>query len=129
MDTVAMTQRRFRMKGSRDTELNSPGAPARLDSIQKQVHNRRTNLKYSRGVRFRAAVATLLVFSICHAVAAPPPARSAISDWAPAAMARAERVLVDRYGEGQRARLQRGIKQVCSSPWRAEENGDQAALE
>ena len=79
-------------------------------------------LKYSRGVRFRAAVATLLIFSICPAVAAPLPAQTAIPDWTPAAMARAERVLVDRYGEAQRARVQRGIKQVASM-WRAEDGG------
>ena len=122
MDSVAMTQGRFRMKGSRGTELNSPGAPACLDSIQKQVHKRRMNLKYIRGVRFPAAVASLLIFSLCHVVAAPRPAQSAIPDWTPAAMARAERALVDRYGEAQRARAQRGIKQVASL-WRAEDGG------
>jgi hypothetical protein len=110
------------MKGSRGPELSSPGAPARLDCIQKQVHKRRMNLKYSRGVRFRATVAALLFLSLCHVVAAPLPALSAIPDWTPAAMARAERVLVDRYGEAQRARVQRGVKQVASM-WRAEDGG------
>jgi hypothetical protein len=110
------------MNGGRGTESTSPGAPACRDSIQKQVRERRTNLKYSRGVRFRAAAAALLIFSLCRAVAAPPQAQSAMPDWTPAAMARAEGVLVDRYGETQRARAQRGIRQVASL-WRTEDGG------
>jgi hypothetical protein len=119
-----MTQRRFGMKGSRGPGLDSRSAVARLDAIQKHVHvhGRGMNLKYSRGVRCHAAVATLFIFSACHAVAAALPAQSAVPGWTPAAMARAERVLVDRYGEAQRARVQRGIKQVASM-WRAEDGG------
>ncbi len=121
-----MIQRGIRRKGSRGPESELPAAPGGLDTTLEHVQVRRMNLKYSRGVRFCAAAAALLIF-ICHAIAAPPPAQPPISDWTPAAMVRAERVLVDRYGEAQRARAQRGIKQVAAM-WRAED-GDAAVFE
>jgi hypothetical protein len=48
-------------------------------------------------------------------------------DWMKASMQQLETELVAKHGEGQRARLQRGMKQVADF-WRAED-GDQAAFE
>ena len=67
----------------------------------------------SRTLAAAALVATMLT--------APAPAQSTES------MQKLETELVAKYGEGQRARLQRGMKQVAQF-WRAED-GDQAAFE
>src|SRR5688500_20403294 len=55
------------------------------------------------------------------------PAFSQQPTWMNESMQKLESELVTKYGEGQKARLQRGIKQVAQF-WRAED-GDQAAFE
>src|SRR5688572_3919541 len=64
---------------------------------------------------------TLITAAVVTMLAVPALAQSQES------MQKLETELVAKYGEGQRARLQRGMKQVAQF-WRAED-GDQAAFE
>ena len=70
--------------------------------------------------RIFAAVALALTLSV-------PAFAQQQTDWMKESMQKLETELVAKYGEGERARLQRGMKQVADF-WRAED-GDQAAFE
>lgn len=71
--------------------------------------------------RLLAAAAVILTLAM------PALAQQQQPEWMPAAMQQLENELVAKYGETQRARAQRGIRQV-SQFWRAED-GDRAAFE
>ena len=69
---------------------------------------------------------TLAAVALALTLAAPASAQQQ-PDWMKEAMQKLESELVSKYGEGQRARLQRGMRQVADF-WRAED-GDRAAFE
>src|SRR5688572_30903227 len=68
----------------------------------------------------------LAVFAVAATLAAPVIAQQPPTQMN-ASMQKLESELVAKYGEAQRARLQRGMKQVAQF-WRAED-GDEAAFE
>ena len=69
---------------------------------------------------------TLAAVALVLTLAAPAFAQQQ-PDWMKESMQKLETELVAKYGEGQRARLQRGMRQVADF-WRAED-GDRAAFE
>ena len=68
---------------------------------------------------------TIIATALALALAAPAFAQK--PDWITDSMQKLEAELIAKYGEAQRARLQRGLKQVADF-WRPED-GDRAAFE
>jgi hypothetical protein len=74
-----------------------------------------------------AALVLLLCISPLVMITSAQTSTAAAPGWVKGSAARMQKELISRYGEGQRIRIERGLKQT-SEFWRAED-GDQAAFE